>query len=312
MPSGYRPAGAAGSYPDEFTVASGFSGTVNLGNRVFAAPTHLAISPDNGSSHTDGLTDTGSVTFSGQVDETGLIVHLFDATAGTALPDATVNGQSFSAALNLSAGVHDIQATAMDAAGDTSVVADFVVTIDLTPPAITAVAAVSPNPRNTAVPTVDVTFSKAVDPNAFNPSAVTLTRGGIHVPLSGLTFALVSGTTYRIGGLGAFEGADGNYALTIGGAVTSDAAGNTGTGTQMVTWTVRHHAADEHRQPAAQGRDQPRLPRHGHRHRPHPAGRQPAGGHRLVQCLRLHQRRGLDALAEEPHALLQHARTPPR
>ena len=58
------------------------------------------------------------------------------------------------------------------------------------------------------------------------------------MPLSGLTFALVSGTTYRIGGLGAFEGADGNYALTIGGAVTSDAAGNTGTGTQMVTWTV--------------------------------------------------------------------------
>ena len=308
LPSGYRPAGAAGSYPDEFTVASGFSGTVNLGNRVFAAPTHLAISPDNGSSHTDGLTDTGSVTFSGQVDETGLIVHLFDATAGTALPDATVNGQSFSAALNLSAGVHDIQATAMDAAGDTSVVADFVVTIDLTPPAITAVAAVSPNPRNMAVPTVDVTFSKAVNPNAFNPSAVTLTRGGIHVPLSGLTFALVSGTTYRIGGLGAFEGADGNYALTIGGAVTSDAAGNTGTGTQMVTWTVNTAPPSSTVSPLPKVGTSlvfpvtvtgtvPTLP----------TGSPPVD----IASFNVYvsdQRRGLDALGEEPHAVLQHVK----
>ena len=236
--SGYRPDGAAGSYPDQFEVTSQFAGTIDLGNQVFAAPTNLAISPDNGSSSSDDVTDTGSITISGKVDEAGLDVHLYDATTGTALRDATVNGQSFSAALSLAAGVHDIRATAVDAFGDTSLVADMTVTIDLTAPKITAIAAVSPNLRNTSVSTVDVTFSKVVDPATFNAAAITLTRNGSNVSLAGLTFTLISGTTYRIGGLASSDAAAGNYALSVGGATAHDLAGNVGTGSVSTSWLM--------------------------------------------------------------------------
>ena len=47
-----------------------------------AAPANLGISPDNGVSSSDGLTDTGSVTLSGTLSEPGLTVDVLDATTG--------------------------------------------------------------------------------------------------------------------------------------------------------------------------------------------------------------------------------------
>ena len=291
--------------------------TVVVNETPPAAPTDLTISPDAGSSSNDGITDTGSLTFSGQLGATGLEVHLDDVTTGTALPDATVSGTSFSAPLNLAEGVHDIRATAEDVVGNTSS-ADLVVTVNLTPPTSTAgvsspvttstsfpvtvtatdptgsggsppsdiasvavydstdggpysllttltpatvsagftgqvmftgqvghsyaifsvatdvagnvqatptsaqatvqvvppvtvstIAAVSPNPRNSAVSSVNVTLSGPINTASLTHGALTLTdNGGASLINAGVTIGLVSGTTatYQIGGL---AGADG-------------------------------------------------------------------------------------------------------
>ena len=48
-----------------------------------AAATNLAITPDNGMSATDGLTNTINLTFTGSLPEEGLTVRLTDLTTNT-------------------------------------------------------------------------------------------------------------------------------------------------------------------------------------------------------------------------------------
>ena len=139
-----------------------------------AAPTDLAISPNTGVSA--GLTDTGSVTLTGTLAESGLTVVVSEANAE--LGTATVNGTSFSIALNLPAGSNTLQVTAVDAAGNTSPAAEFTAFIDVTPPAVSSIAGPSPNPRNTPVSSVDVTFSKPINPATFTTANLSLTDNG--------------------------------------------------------------------------------------------------------------------------------------
>ncbi len=170
--SGYQetqPAGGSLSYT--FTVTSEFTGTFNFGNQVFAAPTGLGISPDTGVSSSDGITDTGAVTFFGTLGRTGLTVHLVDLTTGKDLGDATVSGTSFSANLTLAEGSHRIQATATDAAGNVSVPGIFTVLVDLTPPTsqVSSLAA----RQSSLTFSVPVTFSDPAG-TAGAPSGVAL------------------------------------------------------------------------------------------------------------------------------------------
>ncbi len=150
--SGYQQTqpGAAGSFAYTFTVTSEFTGTFNFGNQVFAAPTGLGISPDTGRSATDGITDTGTLTFFGTIGQTGLTVHLVDLTTGVDLGNATVSGTSFSANLRLAEGSHKIQATATDAVGDASAPGIFTVVVDLTAPSAPTGLAISPDTGRSA------------------------------------------------------------------------------------------------------------------------------------------------------------------
>jgi hypothetical protein len=136
MQSGFQQTqpGSANNFKYTFTVVSEFAATDNFGNVVFAAPANLAISPDTGSSSTDGVTDTGSVNFQGTVNQTGLSVHLKDLTTNTDLGAHTVTGTSFSIPLTLAEGTHVIQAQASDSAGESSQTSSFTVLVDLTPP----------------------------------------------------------------------------------------------------------------------------------------------------------------------------------
>ena len=105
------------------------SATWTLITTAPSAPTDLTISPNTGVS--PGLTDTGSVTLTGSLPETGLSVDVMDGN--TDLGYANVTGTSFSIALTLPAGSNDLSVTAIDAAGNVSPAATFDVLVDENP-----------------------------------------------------------------------------------------------------------------------------------------------------------------------------------
>lgn len=113
----------------------------------------------------------------------------------------------------------------------------------LTPPAVTAIGAVS-GPRNTPVATVEVTFSYPVDPASLaDVGAVSLTLNGNAVSTSSLTFTAAAGNSYTIGGLQTLTAGQGTYVLTFDGSKIADLAGNAGTGQQSDTWLMDTTAA---------------------------------------------------------------------
>ncbi len=103
---------------------------------------------------------------------------------------------------------------------------------------VNSIAAVSPNPRNTAVPSVDVTFSVPIDTTSLAPGAIALSDDGQSVSTDGVSLALVSGTTYAIDGLSALTTAEGSYTLTVNAADITDTYGNPGTGSLSTSWLM--------------------------------------------------------------------------
>ena len=110
--------------------------------------------------------------------------------------------------------------------------------VDTTSPQVNTVGPVIPGRRDSPVPSVDVTFSEPVDLSTFNFEDLTLTRdAGPNLISSAVTVDLVSGSTYRIGGLTGLTGAAGNYVLTVNATTVRDLAGNDGTATASTSWT---------------------------------------------------------------------------
>lgn len=106
---------------------------------------------------------------------------------------------------------------------------------------------VSPDPQETTVPSVDVTFTEPIDPATFDYRDVTLKRnGGPNLITSAVTIAFVSGTTYRINGLAALTGYDGNYELSVNLTGVRDALGHPGTGEISDAWTSDMPPPDIH------------------------------------------------------------------
>ncbi len=104
---------------------------------------------------------------------------------------------------------------------------------------VTAIAPVSPNPRNTAVPSVDVTFSSPINLAAFSDSALTLTdNNGSNLITGAVTVSLVSGSTYQITGLSGLTSAEGKYTLTVNSSLIQDADGNFGTNSLSTSWLM--------------------------------------------------------------------------
>ena len=201
--------------------------------------TNLHITPDDGVSNTDGLTDSKTITLAGTLPETGDAERLTDMTTNKELGYATVTDTSFAGTFTLSSGgTHHLRARTVDGAGNLSD-AFFDVFVDLTPPTVTSLSAVSPSLRTSPVDSVDVTLSEAIDPNSFTWQDVQLTRDGAVVDLSdAVTITQLNDTSFRIGGLTAFTGDLGAYTLTILGSTISDRAGNAGTGSQADAWSV--------------------------------------------------------------------------
>ena len=119
----------------------------------------------------------------------------------------------------------------------------YYVVDDQVPPSVESVSAVEPNPRDTAVSSVDVTFSEEIDLSTFDYQDLTLTcNGGADLIDAAVTVAHVEGATYRIGNLDAVTGADGNYTLTVNAAGIRDYGENAGANSASTSWAKAANA----------------------------------------------------------------------
>lgn len=111
-------------------------------------------------------------------------------------------------------------------------------TIDRTPPSA-AIAAVTPNPRNSAVVSISIVFSESV--KGFDPSDLVLTRNSGANLLSGSeTLNSLDNTRFALSGVSGLTEPAGSYVLTLNAANSgiSDGAGNLLTSHASVGWVV--------------------------------------------------------------------------
>jgi hypothetical protein len=197
----------------------------------------LVAASDTGSSSTDNLTNrdnsTAAKTLQFSVGNTvagGLVTIYADgksigsATAGGTTTVVTTNG-----ALDLADGSHVItarQAEAIKAVSNAS--ASLTINVDTVAPVTADVVDVSPDPRQSAVSSVGVTFSQSVS-GSFSFSNLTLTRDGVNVPLSASNNPTSGdgGVTWTVPNLSSLTSATGTYVLSVALGLAPDAAGNT-------------------------------------------------------------------------------------
>jgi len=197
----------------------------------------LRITPDTGSSSTDGRTTETTLSLLGSLNEDGLTVRLRDMTTSTDLGEAVVTGRDFAGAFTLnSLGRHEIRVRTVDVAGNTTDTT-YEIFVDVGGPALTGISAVSPAVRTAPVSSVTIDFNGPVAPETLGIEDVTLTRDGAAVDLTGLTFTAGANNGFVIDGLAAKTALSGVYVLSVTGTGVTDAAGNVGTGTRSVTWT---------------------------------------------------------------------------
>lgn len=82
---------------------------------------------------------------------------------------------------------------------------------------------------------VGVTFNKAVDPATFTAEDITLTCGGQHVDVAGVTVTPLDATSFTLG-LGNTTLADGYYVLTVNTEGITDAEGFNGRNGSRTSW----------------------------------------------------------------------------
>ena len=115
---------------------------------------------------------------------------------------------------------HTLQVTATDGAGNVSPAATFDVFVATTSLQLLSVTGPTPNPTNTAVGSVDVTFSEPIQFRHIHVRQRHLDRQRRPEPDHVCCqISLVSGSTYEIDGLAGLTAAEGSYTLTF------DAAG---------------------------------------------------------------------------------------
>ncbi len=235
---------------------SEFSGDLALSNPDTTPPTVASVTRLTPTAQfTNAASVVYRVTFSEHVNFVTAtdfaLVDVSNALTGDSITSvSTSTGTTIDVTVNTgTAGTGDLRldvpsagSTIKDDAGNllaTNYTTGQVYTIEHTPPTITSVGPVTPNPRNTSAPTVDVAFSEPIDLSTFDYNDLTLTRNGTAVTLtSAVTTSLVSGSTYQISGLAGVTGTDGNYVLTVNASGINDLAGNAGTGSASTSWVM--------------------------------------------------------------------------
>nr|NCQ85347.1 hypothetical protein [Microcystis aeruginosa W13-18] len=182
--------------------------------------------------------DTTNPTISGELGETGLKVFFYDKTTNTLLQQATVTGSQFSGSLQLpSPGARDVEIRLQDAAGNTSNTT-LSLFADISQPVLTQFLNVPTSSAN-AINSIDVQFSEQIDLNTFDKSDITLTRDGVTLTLPNtVTVEYLSGTTYRINGLGDLTNTPGIYNLKVDATTIQDNAGNSGDAAKTTNFII--------------------------------------------------------------------------
>ena len=109
---------------------------------------------------------------------------------------------------------------------------------DMTPPMVTDVVDVDPDPRNAPVSAIAVTFSEPIDLATFSAADLTLTRDGAPVLLSGLSVSAFGGSSYRVSGLDSVTTVEGDYVFVIHAEGIADSVGNAGVGADSTEWMM--------------------------------------------------------------------------
>jgi Ca2+-binding RTX toxin-like protein len=182
--------------------------------------------------------NTTTPTIGGELGETGLKVFFYDQTTNELLKQATVTDTTFTANVSLpSPGSRVLEIRVEDAAGNTTTTS-LNLFADVTKPAITQFLNVPTSTLN-PVNYIDVQFSEAIDLSTFDKSDLTLIRDGVTLTLPDtVTVEYISGTTYRINGLGELTNASGTYSLRVDATTIQDNAGNSGDAPKTAIFTI--------------------------------------------------------------------------
>ena len=163
---------------------------------------------------------------------------------GTATGVESPNPANLSDLLNLSGTTHTSPGTYTDTwtfAGNAnySSASGTITDVITAPLTVASIAAVSPDPRNSAVSSIDVTFSTPINTSSLTAGALTLTdNNGPNLITSAVTLSLASGSTYQIDGLSTLTGTSGNYTVTLNAAAIQDTNGNPGSGSLSASWLM--------------------------------------------------------------------------
>ncbi|MGA2501180.1 MAG: Ig-like domain-containing protein, partial [Tepidisphaeraceae bacterium] len=249
--------GVSGSYALTLTAAG--SGIIDLASNPLAsnatiawaadtvAPTAAiaAVSPNPRAAAVSSMTITFSKVVTGfaiadlSLTCNGTSIPLASASLGTL--DNTTYTLSGLASLTAASGAYTLSLPAA-APGVTDLVGNALsnsasssFTVDVTAP-IATVTPPSPNPRNSAVSSLTIVFSKPV--SGFVLADLTLKRGSLSIPLTALSSS--DNTTYTLSGLSSYTGVAGTYTLTLtaAGSGITDALGNAMTANATGTWVV--------------------------------------------------------------------------
>jgi hypothetical protein len=227
---------ATGSYADAAGNGGGAaSRTIVFDTRAPAAPSapDMAASSDTGASNTDNTTSNTRPTFTGTVEANAIVTVFHGGTEiGTTSADGAGNW-SFTPAVALHDGVHNIRARATDAAGNASALSpDLAVTIDTSAPAPSSIPDLA-SATDTGVSDTDNITADAT------PTFTGTAEAGATVTLYGSDGATVLGTTTADGtgawSITASTLADGEHALTIR---QRDVAGNVSAASAALHLTV--------------------------------------------------------------------------
>jgi hypothetical protein len=198
-------------------------------------------------------TNAASVTYRVTLSEavTGLDAADFRLAAssglsGTAITGVTaISGNQYLVTVNTGIGSGTLRLDFLAAGSGVNdlfgnaVTADYtrgqVYTIDRNPPTVRSIAGVG-STTTSAVPSLVVTFSEAINPATFTTANLFLRRNGVTLDVSGLTIVQLTPTTFRIDGLESLTSELGQYEFGVNWAGIADPLGNAGTGTRLLRW----------------------------------------------------------------------------
>ncbi len=231
------------------------SDTWTLITAIPDVPTNLAISPDTGVSATDGITNSQNVTLTGNVDQAGLLVDIYDGSHEL-VSDAPINGQLISENLTLAQGSHQLRVDVIDSAANVSSNSLLNVFIDTTAPTAT-MAPVTSGQLGAPIDQATITFSKPIYGLSLANLQLTSGNGSDLLVPGNLSLSSTDNMNWTLSGLSSLLGPTGTYTLTLSPAGITDAAGNSlaaavsstfsiGANTPTVTLASAAQSVNEH------------------------------------------------------------------